>query len=233
MSICCEESSWREYSKGNNKATQQFALFLINAEMLMAAFPKSPLSWGTLSFWNAQHQIQNSTSLTNRDCVPAVLSFQVELAVPVKPKSLSVNTRLFLSCPLPAFLLLPLLPPLCSVGSFRPWSWSHPSVPFNHCQKNLQEIRSKQKNVISTRGKKKKQKQRLTNAFSIRRLLFTEAIPGNFRIGQEDVCSSSLMLSIIWKTVSGITTVQDKCAVYCLTSKRQSVPVSPKKGSLW
>lgn len=82
-------------------------------------------------------------------------------------------------------------------------------------------------------GKKKKQKQRLTNAFSIRRLLFTEAIPGNFRIGQEDVCSSSLMLSIIWKTVSDITTVQDKCAVYCLTSKRQSVPVSPKKGSLW
>lgn len=113
MSICCEESSWGEYCKENNGVTQQFALFLINAEMLMAAFPKSPLSWGTLSFWNAQHQMQNSTSLTNRDCVPAVLSFQVELAVPVKPKSLSVNTRLFLSCPLPAFLLLSLLPHHC------------------------------------------------------------------------------------------------------------------------
>lgn len=98
MSICSKENLWLEYCKENNEVThgQKFALFLINTEMLMATFPKSPLSWGTLSFWNVLLQIQNWGSFTNRESTPAVLSFQVELAVPDKSESLSVNTRLFL-----------------------------------------------------------------------------------------------------------------------------------------
>lgn len=98
MSICSKESLWLEYYKEHNEMThgQKFALFLINTEMLMATFPKSPLSWGTLSFWNVLLQIQNWGSFTNRESIPAVLSFRVELAVPDKSESLSVNTRLFL-----------------------------------------------------------------------------------------------------------------------------------------